>query len=200
MSFFFCEQGAALCKFSIEHLFLPAEKNLIENSIKNINFKNRFNWFCHKERYCAYKFSNGLACNPNYYTEEMFLLERIIYFTTSIILQQELPQFIPLLKFFKFTGANAAVYQKGKTLGWHDDAEPIFNPRIIASLSFFSNCMFAVKAKKGKMKHEFSLRPYDILLMIGKDFQKNFLHSVTKTTSYRVNFTFRHILQDRDER
>ncbi len=87
------------------------------------------------------------------------------------------------------------LYPSGKDgMTWHSDNESSIVPNsAIASLTFGATRKFSFKHKKNKTKIDLILPPASLLVMKGET-QKNWLHSVPKTTKVqqpRINLTFR---------
>ena len=103
-----------------------------------------------------------------------------------------------------FNAALLNLYRDGNdSVGWHSDREVKYSPNpLIASLSLGAPRKFMIKNKETKKEIMFVLESGDLLLM-KKDFQKNWLHSVPKMPTAdgpRINITFRHVKESLVER
>lgn len=90
------------------------------------------------------------------------------------------------------------LYHNGREgMGWHsDDEKSLGEHSVIASLSFGAERKFSFKHKKTKLSVSKVLESGSLLIMKGET-QKNWLHSLPKTTkvsSPRINLTFRKII------
>lgn len=99
---------------------------------------------------------------------------------------------------FEFNSVLANLYRNGKdSNGWHADNEKELgkNP-IIASLSFGSERRFDLKHNQTKEKLSFHLKTGSLLLMGGEmqHFWKHQIAKSLKVTDFRVNLTFRRII------
>ncbi len=87
------------------------------------------------------------------------------------------------------------VYRNGKDYcSKHADDEDLFGPNpTIASLSFGATRDFQI-FENNKLLHTYTLEDNDLIIM-GPGFQERYKHAIpkSKSTSLRVNLTFRHI-------
>ncbi len=97
---------------------------------------------------------------------------------------------------FTFNSVLLNYYRNGSdSMGWHSDNEKEMNQACIASISLG-------ESRKMKFKHKISKEVIDVVLkhgdlLIMRDFQKNWQHSLPKTTrplGPRLNLTFREII------
>lgn len=87
----------------------------------------------------------------------------------------------------------ANYYENGEAyISMHDDGEK--SSESIATLSFGATRQFVVQNKFNKTKHKILLEDKSIIIMEGKEFQKNWKHGIPqekKITQPRISLTFR---------
>jgi len=98
---------------------------------------------------------------------------------------------------FPFNSVLANAYRDGRdSMGWHADDEKELGPEpLIASLSLGASRRFLIRSRNGNENSSMLLEHGSLLLMRGKS-QKNYRHSVPKTTKpvgLRINLTFRQV-------
>mgnify|MGYP003858772263 CR=1 FL=1 len=98
---------------------------------------------------------------------------------------------------YLFNSVLCNYYRDGSdSMGWHSDDEPEMDTTFIASVSFGAERIIKFRNKNSKEKLELKLESGSLLLM--KNFQANWQHSVPKSkrvSTPRLNLTFRRILQ-----
>lgn len=134
------------------------------------------------ENNTPYSYSN-LTLNPYLFTPEL----------------KELQQKLIQLTGFAFTHCLANLYRDGNdSMGWHsDDEKELGKNPLIASLSFGEVRKFQLKHKFQKeLKYDLEFEHGSILIMQGatQHFWKHQLPKTKKSTSPRINLTFRRIL------
>ena len=87
----------------------------------------------------------------------------------------------------------ANYYKDGEAyISMHDDGEK--SSESIASVSFGATRKFVVQNKYSKEKHEINLNDYDMIVMNGKYFQRDYKHGIPKQLrekNPRISLTFR---------
>jgi alkylated DNA repair dioxygenase AlkB len=98
---------------------------------------------------------------------------------------------------YKFNAVLLNLYRNGQdSMGWHADNEPEIDQACIASINIGASRKFKIrKTKDHSEKADFILTHGSLLIM--KDAQKDWQHSVPKTKKNigpRINMTFRRII------
>lgn len=97
---------------------------------------------------------------------------------------------------FEFNAVLLNYYRTGKdSMGWHRDNEPEMDQAMIASVSLGARRVIKFRNRNTREQFDIPLADKSVLLM--KDFQQNWEHSVPKRlllTEPRLNLTFRRII------
>lgn len=117
--------------------------------------------------------------------------------------KKEIPEFLSGLKSeaeslsgFTFNSVLLNYYRNGAdSMGWHSDSEPEMNQECIVSISLGETRKMKFRHRDSKQVVDIELKNGDLLIM--RDFQRMWQHSIPKTTrplGPRLNLTFRQVL------
>ena len=176
-------------------VFSERVKSFIRNIFRRKTAKSKHRWFTSKGVKADYSFGHK-KYKPNCFDDGLAELGRFFYFLTFYIILCFVPRAATLLHTFTLNSFNLAKYVNSFIkLGWHSDDEKIFNPNIICSFSMFATGVFCIRNKRNKkLVLETELTDFTVCWMVGKQFQANYEHCITKVFGYRLNVTWRHVL------
>ena len=185
---------AAACKLSLGKYFDASVIEKIEEIFsQSVHEESRHTWLTHDSAIIDYRHS-GKVHKSRPYPDGLLLIEKFLFQFCRLFINDNIPHYQNCLRAFKSnSGASHYSSKKGSYLGYHDDSDFFTNNKLIFSFSVMSTCSFGIKKKKSDISWKTTIEPLDLFIMVGKNFQKKYVHSVLETYGPRINISFRQI-------
>ena len=194
---FYClpDQESYFVKLPLGDFFSDDDKKKIRSLYKEKVSNSKHTWWGREEVNVDYEFG-GKNHKKHTYDQGLVEMENFFQALTTLIMCMFSPLII-FLKGLSYRGFNLVRYWDFRSLlGFHQDDEKIFNSRIICSFSMYNSALFKIRdARTHEIVHEEWLNDFDVCFMVGSKFQQHYEHAIKKSTGFRMNVTYRHILR-----